>query len=90
MLIRNPFMTTVIFLAIIAGLNLVLLISGYRILIGEEEWEKYSEYDKFTESYLIDSGLECRYYTGRSIKTLRASWSELRIDECPFLFNPYQ
>jgi len=85
MIRRNPVMSFLTALAIVGLLDLLLLISGYRILVGEREWSEYTEFSKFTDSTLLDSGLECRYFTGRSVQTARVSWSQSKVDECPFV-----
>ena len=87
MIRRNPIMAIVWTLGLLIILDLLLLVSGFRILVGEDEWSEYLPYSKFTTPTEIDSGIECSYFTGRSIQTARVSWSRAGIDECPFIIS---
>jgi hypothetical protein len=81
---RNPFTAA---LAIAAALDLLILLTGTRILIHEEEHSRVIVpgylHAGFGQAGISESTLECTYFTGRSMQT--ASVSTFYRDECPFI-----
>jgi len=85
---RKPAMTTLVVLAIIALLDLALLISGYRILVQESRGEEWSEGDFEVRAVKLGETLSCTYYTGRSLRTVTTTPETSGLDECPFIIRP--
>lgn len=88
MIRRNPVMTAVAFLGILALFDLALLISGYRILVRESRGEAWSEGDLEVRSVKLGETLSCTYFTGRSVRTVTAGPDGFIPDECPFVIRP--
>jgi len=59
MIRRNPVMTTLAILGIVALLDLALLLSGYRILVHESRGETWSEGDFEVRSVKLGETLSC-------------------------------
>lgn len=89
MIRRNPIMTAMAIMAILAVLDLLLLASGYRVLVGERLREEYMP-AMVPNGRAIKTGetLECDYFTGRSIHTAPAHRYISNPDECPFIVRP--
>ncbi|OJY67107.1 MAG: hypothetical protein BGP16_18085 [Sphingobium sp. 66-54] len=85
MIRRNPVMTAIAFLAIVALFDLALLISGYRILVRENRGEAWSEGNLEVRSVKLGETLTCTYFTGRSVRTMTAGPDGFIPDECPFV-----
>lgn len=73
-------------------LDLLLIISGYRILVGEKVVPAGERYQTAEWVHGSDDGstIVCWYWTGRSVKEI-SHWYGQRgqqIDECRFIFDP--
>ncbi len=67
---------------VLVALELALLLTGNRLLIGERRGRTGGE---------GQDHLECRYFTGRSVKAIQFWYAEnnmLGRDSCPFLYRP--
>ncbi len=91
MIRRNPVKILALVLCVIATLNLLLLLSGYRVLIGEER-----SYHTIVEGSVVLGAvtqgigyekISCTYFTGRSVRVSEATSDQ--IDECPTLTKPF-
>lgn len=72
--------------AILVTLDVILLLSGYRILIREE---RRSAIETTMYELMRYDTLECTYFTGRSVQSFEdGNYRPLSIDECPFAFRP--
>jgi len=81
---RNPIMSVVVVLMI---LYMLLLVSGYRLLINEREWMQNRGGSMWLRGEDLGQALTCTYFTGRSIQTVEYRYDD-RPDECPFLYRP--
>lgn len=80
-------MTVVTVIGVLAFLDVSLMLSGYRILVGERlTSETIVESTRWSEG-LTSPMRECSYFTGRSVLVSRVNADQL--DECPVLFKPY-
>lgn len=78
----------------IIAADLVLLVSGYRLLISEKRVDPGQFY--IVEDYgnlgsNSQASLACSYFSGRSIKTAVFWYSSNNLfgrDSCPFLYRP--
>lgn len=87
MIERNPVSIVFGLLLLLAALDLLLLVSGYRILIEEElVTEAVVLPGRFTDG-LWRSHYQCHYFTGRSVQTRTLSRDV--ADECQFIYSPY-
>jgi hypothetical protein len=88
------------FIVGVAALNLLLLFSGYRLLIGETTFADTVPFaDGCNGDYTfctpaeVEPGpltLSCRYYTGRSVLTVEFRHKRENFDgkdECPFFYK---
>ena len=83
---RNPVMAFAGVVAALVTLDLILLLSGYRILIREERTPAVDT--TIYEPMRYDT-LECSYFTGRSVQSFEdGNYGPLSIDECPFIYRP--
>jgi hypothetical protein len=88
---RNPLMTVVYVVVALVTLDLALMVSGYRILVGEERG--YTTIVPGSVSFgFVSEGIgygtiECSYFTGRSVQI--TSDRVDAIDECPAIIRPY-
>lgn len=79
---------------VLAILNLIILFSGYRILLSETRVNPGDTHHVAGYGNLGDSGkasLVCRYFTGSDIKTDVFWYSPGNIlgrDACPFIYRP--
>ena len=81
------------FVAVALGVELILLLSGFRVLVSEGrvppgttvalKVEMFEKQDRTTDS----GTFVCRYFTGRRIVT-RVLDDFLGRDECPFIVGP--
>jgi hypothetical protein len=78
----------VIVAALAVMLDLILLVSGYRVLVGQKRVEDYTPYYKYVPMEKIGDTLDCSYFTGRSVQTVHFSGYDAKPDECPFVFKP--
>lgn len=67
-------------------LDLLLLLSGYRVLISERRENRVVVPGPVTEQ-VNERILVCTYFTGWSIQTSTTARAH-PMDECPFLFHP--
>lgn len=65
--------------------DLLLLVTGYRILIKEERGKEFTPYSTYSQMEKIGDTLSCTYWTGRSVQTAVASAYDPKPDECPFM-----
>lgn len=82
------------------GISLLLMVSDYRVLVGEEQPAPYEP--DMTGPPAITQGsdpqidyrrlppfgrvITCRYFTGRSVTTVTFNVS--KIDSCPLIYKP--
>ncbi|HVG62928.1 MAG TPA: hypothetical protein VNA24_30470 [Hyalangium sp.] len=84
----------VIALIVLAGVPLLLLLSGKRVLVSEtkvQPGETYIVEDYGNLGASRQASLVCRYFTGRSIQTAVFWYSPngfLGRDSCPFIYTP--
>lgn len=92
MVTRNPMAAALVVLGFIVMLDVMLLVSGYRILIAEQYDENIVSPGSFKFGTYRDPiaypKLECRYFTGRSVQSVIIPAEQ--IDECPFVYRPYR
>jgi hypothetical protein len=82
-------------LGVVTLLNLVLLVSGYRILISENLRKSSNQVPRMIDAggvqidsrFLATDILECSYFTGRGIKIV-TMFKSAKLDECPFVLSP--
>ena len=86
---REPLKAVGYFLLAIAVTDLVLLFSGYRVLIGETRGTEWTDVGKLVESEKIGDTLTCRYFTGRGVLTETLGPYGPILAECPFFFKPH-
>ncbi|MGE4321419.1 MAG: hypothetical protein AB7E60_00140 [Sphingobium sp.] len=79
-------MTVLAMAAILAALDLLLLASGYRLLVGEWLREDYMP-AVVPQGRAIKTGetLECDYFTGRGVHTAPAHRYIADPDQCPVI-----
>ena len=89
MIRRKPIMTVIAVLGAVAFLDLLLLASGYRVLVGERLEDEYMP-AVTPHGMAIKTGetLTCDYFTGRSVQTAPAERFLSNPDECPFMIKP--
>ena len=86
MIRRNPMMALAGVVASLVALDLILLLSGYRLLIREDRTPAVET--TLYEPMRYDT-LECSYFTGRSVQSFEdGNYRPRSIDECPFTFRP--
>ena len=90
MIRRNPITALAFVIAALVVLDLMLLISGRWLLVGERRY-----IDVLVEPHVSNGNrgfryemIECSFFTGRSLQTTRDYAS--RYPECPFLIQPYR
>lgn len=77
-------------LAALLALELIILFSGYRVLVWKNDFKMsaFEQYEKQRGAlYEYDDirELSCTYFTGRSFRTLSTTLAT--PDECPFLLK---
>lgn len=77
---------------IVVALDILLMVSGYRVLIYEKVVEPGESYvtERGTFSHNERTFIVCRYWTGRNLK-IWVSWYGFEngeVDECRLLFDP--
>jgi hypothetical protein len=89
----RPQLISIILLLAAAG-EVSLLVSGYRLLVGEKlvkVGEYYQVEDYGNLGGAEQASLACRYFTGRGFKTMVFWYSADNVlgrDSCPFVFRP--
>ena len=72
---------------LIVALNILLLFSGYRILLSEERGVEYTPYSRIGGIRKVGDTLTCTYWTGRSVRKAKAGAYDWKPDECPFVLK---
>ena len=90
MIRRNRIMAIVIGLLILAALDILLMASGYRVLVGEEMVEEYIlAVTPHGRAIKTGETLQCDYFTGRSVQRAPAHRFTEVPDECPLLVKTH-
>lgn len=88
MIRRNPFTTLAVVLLVLLALDLALLVSGYRVLVGEMRSVRVvsSGVPKLFIPGETTPTLRCSYFTGRSVLSFEGDAGD--NEECPFVYRP--